>query len=415
MGAVAPVIWGVSASATAAVSHQREFAGLPMSHATYVRMMAQIPLDRAADKVQRAAARPGKGHAGFFETWVDPDHHTMTVVWNGRVPADIQRLIGQLRRTVKVDIVSARYSLARLTGALAQATREPGVVGGYPLSDGSGLHLDVRVSAQGRSLAPAASVLRARFGVPVLTAASGEVKQQSCVPNSADTLGAGSRCDDLSPGFWGGDVILQTSIPGYTAYCTGGFGGHDSSGNTYMITAAHCAQTSVPGAPAVYSNGVTFYNGYKNQTMGNITDVPGTDDGAVIPASTGDRYYDGPGIFAGDTKNTKTVVGQQGTSKNDMLCESGSFGGVICGMRVTSLGYSANGFNNMALVTSTTGNYSVGGDSGGPWFSLAGTGTVTAKGIHHGITTDLSGNPTGELYTPINLISDDTGVTVNTG
>src|SRR5215469_5537801 len=60
-------------------------AALPfgMSALTYHRMVAQIPLDRAATRIRAAVARPGTGHAGFVEVWVDADHHLVTVYWHG--------------------------------------------------------------------------------------------------------------------------------------------------------------------------------------------------------------------------------------------------------------------------------------------------------------------------------------------
>jgi len=54
-------------------------------------------------------------------------------------------------------------------------------------------------------------------------------------------------------------------------------------------------------------------------------------------------------------------------------------------------------------------NQPTGGDSGGPVFSLAGTGTVTAKG------TVTGGAGPDFWYTPIDEVQKDLGLTVNTG
>ncbi len=67
-----------------------------MSALTYHRMIAQIPLDDAVTRIRAAVARPGAGHGGFVEAWVNDDRHLVTVYWHGRVPADIQRLFGSL-------------------------------------------------------------------------------------------------------------------------------------------------------------------------------------------------------------------------------------------------------------------------------------------------------------------------------
>lgn len=39
---------------------------------------------------------------------------------------------------------------------------------------------------------------------------------------------------------------------------------------------------------------------------------------------------------------------------------------------------------------------------------------MTAKGVHHGITRDPYGRPNGELFTPIDILSSDMGIWVNT-
>jgi hypothetical protein len=376
----------------------------------YALMRAQVPLDRAATQIQDAAAKPAKnadpkpvaGFSGFFETQVNDATRTLTVRWHGQVPADIMRLIKRLRGKVTIRIAHTRYSLATLNHAVSHALRiDSAVTGGYPLNDGSGVHIDVRtMNVRAVELA-----MRPRLGVPVIASPSGGVRlQATCTFAPGDTAGPGSRCYDLPPGFWGGDVI-QSAYAG----CTGGFGVHDASGNTYMLTAAHCAETS----PGVYQNGVNFWNGNYTAYMGQITDVPGPYDWAEIPTSTANRYYDGPGIYAGDSYYTKQVVGQQGTSVGDWLCESGAFGGVKCSMRVTALNYSDGTWISMALASAGAG-YSINGDSGGPWFSLAWSGAVTAAGIHHGITTDMFGHPTAEVFTPISLVNNLAGFWVNT-
>ena len=50
---------------------------------------------------------------------------------------------------------------------------------------------------------------------------------------------------------------------------------------------------------------------------------------AVIPTGTGNRYYDGPGIYNGDTTHTKTVAGQQATSVGDSLTHGLYFGQAV--------------------------------------------------------------------------------------
>jgi hypothetical protein len=389
-----------------------------MSWRVYRLMQAQAPLDAAATWIQALAARPGPAHAGFFETAVDASRHVLTVYWHGAVPGNVQRLISGLRAKVTIRVVKTRYSLAALDrGVLAAIRAGRGVTSGYPMTDGGGIVLGVH-TASTRVAASVTDALRSRLGIPVTATLVGVDQLQTCdivgrVIN--DPVRAGSRCDDYE-NFWGGDVI-QSQYVG----CTGGFGVHDSSGGEYLLTAAHCAFTG-----SAYVNGIAFHNGQDSahsQFVGYITDVPGPHDVAVIPTGTGAQYYDGPGIFNGDTTRTKFVSGQRATSLGDTLCESGAFGGVLCGFTVQQLHYydvdcqvlPCQTWTDMAVASSGSGNFTVSGDSGGPWFSLNGSTHVWAKGIQHGLTFDINGNPTGEVFTPITVATNDMGVTVNTG
>jgi hypothetical protein len=424
------LVVGTAAASLAAGPPGRAHAGHParqgslpvgMSWRVYHLMLAQAPLDAAATRIQALAARPGPAHAGFFQTEVEAGRHTLTVYWHGPVPGNVQRLISGLRAKVAIRVVQTRYSLATLNRDVLAAIRShTGVVGGYPMSDGSGVVLGVR-SPDARYAASVASALRSRFGVSVMATPAGQDQPQYCVFASGDPLGAGSRCDDLgaAPGeaFWGGDVIQQTSN-GVTYGCTGTFGVHNSSGGEYLLTAAHCADNG-----SGYVNGITFHNGQDSahwQRVGQITDVPGPHDAAVIPASSGNQYYDGPGIYNGDTYRTKTVSGQLAVSVHDNYCESGAFGGVLCNFTVQQTNVSLQDPNfpsltwtALAIATSGSGNFTIGGDSGGPWFSLNGSTHVWARAIHHGLW--FNNGTEYEVFTPVTVASNDMGVWVNTG
>ena len=193
------------------------------------------------------------------------------------------------------------------------------------------------------------------------------------------------------------------------------------SSSTYLMTAAHCAWNG-----SAYVNGISFHNGQDPahwQGIGAITDVPGPHDWAAIPAGTGDQIYYGPGNKAGDTHATRTVAGQHATSVGDSLCESGSFGGLLCNFTVSHVNVSqqdqlvpSHTWTALALATSGSGNYTADGDSGGPWFSLDGCCTyVWAMGIHHGLVENAADQPEYEVFTPITVATSDSGLTVNTG
>jgi hypothetical protein len=77
----------------------------------------------------------------------------------------------------------------------------------------------------------------------------------------------------------------------------------------------------------------------------------------------------------------------------------GAAGGVICGVKIACLNQmvTTGGFTatNVAEARFTNGGQTVGGDSGGPLFSLAANNEVTAKGIHKGLwPTALPARPT---------------------
>jgi hypothetical protein len=410
------LIMGIGTATSARAAGQPtapQAARLPMgmTAADFQLMQEQTPLDAAATKIQALAAKPGAAHDGFFDTKVVPSRHTLIVYWHGSVPASMQRLITQLQGKITIQVVKTRYSLATLNAAIAQSVRTGGATGGYTAVDGSG----ITISLPAGSMRPAAArAFSASLGVPVTVVPAAAGQLQTCAPNSSDNLGAGSRCDDISPDFWGGAVI-QSSL----FYCSTGFGVHNSGGGLYLMTAAHCSDNG-----SGYVNGTVFHNGQDSAhwlLVGSITDVPGNHDGALIPTSAGNHYYDGPGVTTTDTTNTKIVAGQLAVSVGDSLCESGAFGGVICGFNVTSTTYSRPDPNfgtptwtNLALATSSSGRFTIGGDSGGPWFSLDGCCThVWAKGIHQGLQP-INGVEY-EVFTPVTVIANDTGTSVNTG
>jgi len=382
----------------------------------YHRMLAQLPLDKAAAKIRQAAAGTSAGRRGFVQTRVDADHSTLTVYWHGRVPAGIGHLFTALSRHLHLVIKPARYSLAELNHAISLVTRgNPRSVGtAGPLTDGSGIQ--VGVTGRAPAVGPRAAERLFHSTVPVTVVTAPRARPYTCQDNPADTLGPGSRCYDLAPGFWGGAVISIFGSGYILTYCSTGFGVHYSNGSTGMLTAGHCIHSDeVP-------SGSTWWNGQATTEIGSTGHTPflasstaSHDSGVIVtPAGSGDRYYDGPSIYAGDTYNTKLVTGQLPSSPGDWMCESGAIGGVLCNIKVLDTGVTTwlGTYHISGLVSATDPSSSapVPGDSGGPVFSLAGTGAVTARGT-------ITGGESGTViyYTPMDVISKDLGVTVNTG
>jgi hypothetical protein len=316
----------------------------------------------------------------------------LTVYWHGPVPADIAGLFASLRPGIRVDVKSAAYSAAELDQAVNQVLHATSAVRAMDVRaapDGSGIIVGVAGAL------PSVSGQRL-FGTSV------PVQLQSLT----FTLHQQTRTAD-KPLFWGGAVIN-----GPQGQCSSGFGAHDSNGITYMVSAAHCSSGN-----STYR----FTNGNATATLGPMTGrVPSHDDGLIVTTS-GNAYYDSPGVLAGDTSNYKTVAGQGALNLGNSVCESGAFGGVHCGLIVeetginnvlTSSGTRVNGLTLTSLASD--GTLTVDGDSGGPVFSLAPNNRVTAKGIILGWVADNEGN-LSEGVMPMTTITSDFGVHVNTG
>lgn len=390
-----------------------------MNERTYQLMRAQIPLDQAAQRIRDSAAGTRAGRSGFVQVRVSAERRALTVYWHGHVPAAMRHLFSALRSHVRLAVRPARYSLAELNAAVSQVFRSHRgtVESAGPLTDGSGIQ--VGVAGHAPALSPRTARKLFRTTVPVTVYSAHPAQLLTCQPNQADNAGPGSRCDDLPPNFWGGAVISVFANGFINSFCSTGFGVHFSNGSTGILTAGHCVRG--PDAPS----GSSWWNGQATTELGGTASSPyiasattaSHDSGVIVtPQGSGHQYYDGSSIFSGDTHNTKTVAGQQAANPGDWVCESGSFGGVLCNVHVQSTGQTKLFDNNthkisgLAIASGANSGQPTGGDSGGPVFSLAsGAGRVTAKGT----VTGTDG--TSVYFTPMQVISADLGVSVNTG
>jgi hypothetical protein len=401
------------AQVTAARSGRSQAPPENMSPATHHLMLAQIPLDNAATRIRRVAAGPGAGHDGLVQIAVDDAAHRLTVYWHGKVPADLRRLLDSLSRHLTIRVVAARYSAAELSQAVSQVMQARSglsITQAGPLTDGSGIRVGVAGAV------PAISRLRAlRLRVPVTLIHRSAARAATCYATlnqtvGSDNIGQPSRCDDLSPGFWGGAVLINAN---HGNGCSTGFGMHSTvDSKTYLVTASHCGNLGEP-----------FLNGQLGETVGSVYLEKHSHDDAAVLANSGNQYYDGAGIYQGDTHHSKFVGGEQPSNVGDLLCESGAYGGVMCGIQVFALNLTMSYLDEDTGTTITVVNvaemskgfggdnngFLTPGDSGGPVFSLASNNRVTAKGIN--LAIDASDN----YYMTIDWVSADFKVTVNTG
>jgi len=200
-----------------------------------------------------------------------------------------------------------------------------------------------------------------------------------------------TRQYDTAP-YWGG-AYFYTSVGG----CTTGFAWTYNSAS-YMLTAGHC--TSLNGT--AYNNTVT---------LGTVTaDNWNNTSGSV-------RVY-GEGYYSGDVSTIKISAGTYGrvykgsstsstsravTSRlkfrslvSDTYCVSGQVTGEMCGFKVVNnyinVKYSDGAVLRNAAEGYRYGTCTRGGDSGAPIYNIKSDGTVRARGILSGGTTNLSGN-----------------------
>jgi len=156
--------------------------------------------------------------------------------------------------------------------------------------------------------------------------------------------------------------------------CTTGFGVRRGS-TTYVLTADHCA---------TYPDQV---HDAANELMGGVHAGDWDKDLLLLNARGYFKIFDGGPA----TTATKNVLGWGYHATNELLCHSGAVTGVRCGLRTQSgstyalYGCDSDGdcFHRHGLVKTVQVDGLTAaqrGDSGGPVFSLMGSG-VRAKGI----------------------------------
>jgi V8-like Glu-specific endopeptidase len=200
-----------------------------------------------------------------------------------------------------------------------------------------------------------------------------------------------SRQYDTAP-YYGG-AYFYTSV----GSCTTGFA-WTNNGQSYMLTAGHC--TSLNGW--AYNRSVTL--GWVSADNWNN--------------STGSVKLSGVGYYSGDAstiKLTETSYGRvyKGGSNSsssravtsrydrrsvvgDTYCVSGQVTGEMCGYRVIATATTVK-WDDGAVLRNATKAYRYGnctryGDSGAPIYRIKSDGTVQAKGILSGGSTNLSGD-----------------------
>jgi len=356
-------------------------AGAALSDEATALLKRQDALLPIAESLADQAREPGSDIAGIE---LDVEAGVVDVY---RVDTDKPLPLPAANATAaKVVVHPAQFSRGTMAAAADRVRRDAkplaeariGVLSVGPAVDGSGVTVSVLVGADGKDeeLKRAAAVLRERYGDVI-----GSVRGVDRAPSEKDLYFAGFRFNDFAPWF-GGDRIASSS-----GACTTGFAA-TLNNSPVMLTAAHCG-----------SVGTAFFNGPRangsfNPMGSMVWDHEGSDVAAISVSSTTNFINVGAAesptqLFVGSWATP--IVGQ-------LLCQSGSFTGEVCNLRVVDTGqfqclswfiFCIQWQGPFADVINTAGSqaFAAGfGDSGGPVYLRTGSSGI-AEGLVHGTLT----------------------------
>lgn len=289
-----------------------------------------------------------EGDPQFHAVEINDARTEVTVWWHGVRTAELDEA-ASVALEVPVRVAATRYSPGELESAVDRLFANPdlGVSYAAPRPDGSGLD----VSADARTVARAASVetqVSRVAGVPVKVTREGVSGFQN---RQYDTFAIGGA------NYWGSDG------QGIQASCSTGFAVRNLSGNTGLLTAAHCGPVGREWGPI---NGNTYY------IYGSVTARYAALDMAVISIN-GTQPYFYTGAF--NSGSVAQVDGTRNPPVGAEICYSGSYTGLVCGSQVTNtnatwqlsgVGQIQGLRTNRSDGTPVAGN----GDSGGPGYWL---------------------------------------------
>jgi hypothetical protein len=206
------------------------------------------------------------------------------------------------------------------------------------------------------------------------------------------------RRDDVSP-FWGGAGITNSG-----GVCSSGYAVRNSAGTVFSVTAGHCFAN---GANALVESGLRSYGTVSARRLPTVTGH------AMDMELLGGQSYAGRVYSGGVVSTTSRPVAAAGSAFEGYsnYCHSGRTTGENCGHTATDTEAQVctqSGCKS-PVIAFTGGTMIQGGDSGGAFFAIDGSGRAWIRG--HVIAT----NGTTGWAQPWTTVASQYGVSIVTG
>jgi hypothetical protein len=343
----------------------------------------QEKLVALAEKLAEKGKDKGSDFAGVS---IDPDTGTVDLF---RKDKSKGTGLDSVPAGVTVDVHAAKFSKKEMLDATDQLTWDAQVLGEQhvtvmavgPTVDGSGINVTVFADSAD-DVTKASKLLHDKYGAIVK-----DVQGSAKKTGEGDLYFNGWRFNDYAP-WYGGDRIANSSTG-----CSTGFAAV-TNGAPSMLTAAHCG-----GVGTNFWNGPTTSGSWN--FMGSINYSNGNTDVASVGVSSYSLYIN---VGYDPQVASQLYVGSWGSPiVGEYLCQSGSYTGERCGLRVVDTGqmvclsyvlwWCTSWQGPLADVISIYGSTSPAaghGDSGGPVYLRTypnGYAQGIAKGLVHGQLT----------------------------
>jgi hypothetical protein len=196
-----------------------------------------------------------------------------------------------------------------------------------------------------------------------------------------------ARQNDTSNGGFYGGARIRTSV----GTCTSAFSWR-YDGYKAMITAGHCTTSGGAVSTPVETMGTVVKDTWSNSKGTVLIDGQSAYHGDASLIKLSGSKTSAARIYVGSSTSTSSrAVGamwSRRASSGDQYCTGGATTGEMCGWKVNAIRinhkYSDGTVIKNAVRGIKQGQCTIGGDSGGPVYTVTSAGKVVAKGIHSG-------------------------------